>query len=309
MIQYDSQINGLGSTIGWMSFLLHANTPVTIQASPDQINQVDVVNRLKKIFDISDSKILLEIDNSLTNMKELDRPGDMSKLFAPYIKYLRYVPAEKKPCIGFACSNKSEDIFTKDQFSNINPKVFPYNKYYTIEDNAKIFELIKRAGYDVITFDHLNFDLEQKITTMANLCDAVIGYEGGLCHIAHTLKIPTIILPWHCTTDGMKVANQWLSLVTQLLHLDENTFFLNDISEILNWSPNDLISKIHELKEGHGNNSFLNPNSCVRMSADLSTLYFNNFEFPNLLPSHEKEFVGKYYDSLKLGGIKEIEFI
>jgi hypothetical protein len=308
MIQYDSQINGLGSTIGWISFLLHANTPVTIHISPDQLGQLEVVDRLKQLFDIPDSKILLEIDNNLTDRDQLSRPSDTSKLFAPYIEF-NNIPTWKKPCIGVACSNNSEDIFTNDQFGNINPKVFPYNKYYTIEDNAKIFELIKRAGYDVITFDNRDFSIEQKIATMINLCDAVIGYEGGLCHIAHALKIPTIILPWQCSTDGMKAADHWQLLIIQLLHLDKNTFFLNNISEILNWSPDDLISKIHELKEGHGNNSFLNPNCCVKMSSDLSTLYFNNFEFPNLLSSHEKDFVGKYYDSLKLGGIKEIEFI
>jgi hypothetical protein len=308
MIQYSSQINGLGSTIGWLSFLLYANSPVTIQVSPIQTGQLDVVNRLKQLFNIPDSKISLEVDNNLTDLNCVMRHGDAAKLFAPYIEY-QNVPNWKKPCIGFACSNKSEDIFTKDQFVSIdNSKEFPYNRYYPIEDNSKIFELIKRAGYDVITFDHLNFGLEQKITTMANLCDAVIGYEGGLCHIAHTLGIPTIILPWKFTLTG-NIMDTYNHCHSQLLHLDKKTFFVDHIYDILNWSPNTLISKIDELKEGQGNNMFLNTARIVKMKSDFSALYLDHIEVPNLLTPWEKDFIKIRYDSLKLGGIREIEIV
>lgn len=307
MIQYDSQINGIGSTLCWLSFLLRTNSPVTIHVSPSQVGQLDVVNRLKQIFDIPDSKILLEVDNNLTNMEELIRPGDTCKLFAPYVKF-NNIPSWKKPCIGFACSNNAEDIFTKDQLSNINPKLFPHNRYYPIEDNAKIFELIKRAGYDVITFDSRDFSIEEKIPAMANLCDAVIGYEGGLCHFAHALGIPTIILPWQFGLQGNNIVIEQ-SMLVQLLHLDEKTFFVNHIYDMLNWTPEFLISTINDLKEGRGNNVFLNPTYRIRMKSDLSMLYLDHLEILHLLTPWEREFLKKHYDVLTLGGIREIEFI
>ncbi len=312
MIQYSSQINGVGSTLCWLSFLLHTNSPVTIQVSPSQIDQLDVVNRLKQIFDISDSKILLEVDNNLTDMTQLSRPSDTSKLFAPYIKF-NNVPYGKKPCIGIACANRAGHVVTRDQLSNIDTKWFPYNKYYPIEDNAKIFELVKRAGYDVITFDCQDFSLEQKITVMANLCDAVIGYEGGLCHFAHALGIPTIILPWQFGSQGNELITEH-SMTVQLLHLDEKTFFVNHIHDILNWTPEFLINTINDLKESCGNNIFLNPNYRIRMLSDLSRVYIDHLEILNLqisplLTDLERVLIRKHYDSLKLGGIREIEFI
>jgi len=307
MIQFNSQINGLGSTIGWLSFLLHTNSPVTIHTSPAQLGELDVVNRLKQLFDIPDSKILLEVNDNFTDLHSLTRPGDTCKLFAPYVKF-NNVPNWKKPCIGFACSNKSEDVFTRDQYNNSDTKLFPNNKYYPIEDNAKIFELIKRAGYDVITFDSRDFGLEQKISVMANLCDAVIGYEGGVCHFAHVLGIPAIILPWQFDSQGNELVIE-KAMLSQLLHLDEKTFFVNHIYDILNWSPEFLINTITNLKEGRGNNVFLNPNRRVRMRADLAVLYLDHLELINLLTPWERDFILQHYDNLKLGGIREIEFI
>jgi hypothetical protein len=307
MLHFDSQMTGLGTAICWLSFLSHSGNSITVHTSNQQAELLSVVYELKTIYDISESKIFIKIEDHIDNFQNLIKPSDTCKLLSPYIK-LPGISKYKKPCIGIACANTEHEIVTKEQLDQM-PGIFPANRYYPIEVYSKIFELAKRAGYDIITFDSTSISLKQKVQIMSELCDAVIGYEGGLCHIAHTLDIPTIILPWQRDHLG-NILNSDTRSITHLLHLDTKTFFLNHISEILAWTTNNLITKIEELKNDQGNNYFLN--NKVRMKADLSMLYAEDNEIKitdAILKPSEQVYLKNHCSDLKLGGIREIEFI
>jgi hypothetical protein len=116
-----------------------------------------------------------------------------------------------------------------------------------LEEYSKIFQLIKNAGYEVVTLDNQAISLEDKVYWLNEYCDAVIGYEGGLCHLAHSLRIPTIILPWRPYESFLNIDS---------LHLDRRTFFIRDIDEVNKWNRFTLCDTIELLKNEVTNNIF-----------------------------------------------------
>jgi len=249
MLEYEISPTGLGTTISIMSMLLHSGKDIVLYAPTDYTT----VRDLKKIFNLAQLTI---IDKEILQYDIWPKCTDKSKFFSPYFDtdYLtlfdrKYAISNKrKPCIGLATGN----------FYNEFPhNAFPYNRFNSQEFWADVFQLIQLAGYDVITFNLVDTSVEQKIWMLNELCDCVIGYEGGICHLAHLLSIPTIIMPWHHHEDG-SIPQPDIFYVPHKLHLDPKTYFVKDEQEILSWSSYRLIELITQLHHGQGNNIFFN---------------------------------------------------
>lgn len=123
---------------------------------------------------------------------------------------------------------------------------------------------------------------------MNELCDCVIGYEGGIAHLAHVLKIPTVILPWRtwCNDNDKSNPPGDLNSIPHKLHVDRQTYFLQSVNEILAWSPQELKNTVSRLYNNQGNN-----------------IYFTG---ANISPPHltlfEKEFIETYIANPVVGG-------
>lgn len=281
-IEYKIKTRGLGSNLCFLSLLLDTKKPVTLHV--DKIYSYDLFSQIKEIFRIPDEQLLILPADVQDDEDEMNFVTDSCKMFSPYIdidcvKIFNHVYSldrePNKPCIGVSCYNHAFGHFSNNEYKH-NPKKFPRNRQYTIQENVKIFELIKKAGYDIISLDSQYMSLENKIFAINRLCDCVIGYEGGMMHLAHILKVPTIILPWRFLSGGSTAQKIHLDLLCQILHLDQRSFFLNSIDELLSWNSKHLRRKIDNLYDmKSGNNIYFKNSTKIKMSNDLKTIFVN----------------------------------
>jgi hypothetical protein len=252
MLEYQLSRTGLGTTIGFLSLLRHADQPVTIQATSSYTLLYDI----KRVFNLD--WLTVVADDALTNdLVATGQLSDSGKFYSPYLSAdtitafgQQYVVGrQNKPCIGLATWDLQYD------WNNDN---FPYNRLYTRDIWAKIFQLCQHAGYDVVTLNSKDVDMEKKSWMMNELCDCVIGYEGGVAHLAHVLKIPTVILPWRTWSNDNDRSNPPgnLRLIPHALHIDRRTYFLESVDELISWTPRELKNKIQQLYNNQGNNIF-----------------------------------------------------
>jgi len=246
-ITYTTSAMAVGMSISFLSMLM--NSDYNFHINVDSPNHSLIP--LKKIFCIPDNKLTLSVTDNMSDniFWEL---SDVGKLTSPYLapdfvsirdEVIPVALKNEKPCIALACYQDYEHLKGYDA-SDFN---WPNNRYWSVEEYSKIFQLIKNAGYEVITLDNHGINLEDKVYWLNEYCDAVIGYEGGLCHLAHTLKIPTIILPWRPYESFLNIDS---------LHLDRRTYFVRELEEILSWNGFTLQDKIEVLKNEVTNNVF-----------------------------------------------------
>lgn len=312
MIDVVSSQRGLGAYLTILSLLLDLKKPVTIRTS--SWAYLDLIE-IKAVFNLPD-RLSIVYENELSTGDEF---LDFAKLFSPYFEVEKltlfgqetFLSKHKKPCIGLACYTHSIPAFTTDQFNALDKNKFPYNKCYPVENYGKIFNLIKLAGYDVITLDSREIKLEEKVFMMTKMCDAVIGYEGGICHLAHILDIPTFLIPWHTSSEWQSFSN--FKLENHLAHLDAKTHFFDSIDELLELTPDFLNQRIVELKENKGNNIILN--GSISMDPSLDNIQINGdiYSTRGLISSSEIKFFQNNWISfnrdLKIAGTKPIRII
>lgn len=309
MIEVVSSQRGLGAYLTVLSLLLDLKRPVTVRAAGWAFEDL---SEIKTVFNLPD-RLSITLEDQTPNADEF---LDFSKIFSPYIEVesltlfgqKTLMSKHKKPCIGLACYTHSIPAFTSTQFDTINKQQFPYNKCYPIEQYGRLFNLIKLAGYDVITLDSREIKLEEKVFMMTKLCDAVIGYEGGMCHLAHVLDIPTFLIPWHSKPEWHSFSNT--KLENHLAHLDTKTYFLNSIEELEAFTPEMLIQKIEDLKKDKGNNIILN--GSIALNQSLTKIEVNGDIYPTrgLFSSNEIKFFQDNWiprnKEFKIAGIKPI---
>ena len=294
MLEYEISQTGLGSTISILSMLLHSGQPITLYAPQSYAT----IRDLKRIFNIEQLTI---VDKEILDNDIWPLCTDKSKFFSPYFNVnnltlfdqQHYISKKRKPCIGLA---------TWDLRHEFAHHAFPYNRLYSREFWSKIFQSLQSAGYDVVTFNTLDVTIEQKIWMLNELCDCVIGYEGGICHLAHLLSVPSIIMPWHHHEDG-SVAEPDIFYVPHKLHLDTKTYFVRDEQEIISWTPTDLTTLITKLHNGHGNNVFFNS----KLDIDTSSFRVQTIDGQNLNPvlsTFETNFIKTYISNPTVGGGK-----
>lgn len=257
---------GLGTQIMALSVINHSkyNEVKFLESSNEYYN-----------FKFLVSYYNLPLSVTLSNDKNADDVevnfGDFSKMYSPYFKKEASSKNSKSICL---CMYQDVDQILE------TPKNtdFPYNKFYTIDEYAEIFKFIRRMGYDIITVDSKDITLLEKIETISK-CAAVIGYEGGMAHLTHTLNVPYIMLPWRYKDyEGNKLVH--------LLHLDKKTYFLKDIDELISFNKDAFFNLLNILNIDKGNNYFFKNT----LSKDLW----------NRLPISKTE--KKFFPSNQLGG-------
>lgn len=274
---YHMRPDGLGIIIIELSVLL--DTGRAIQAMVPTANHL--LYDLKRIFKITDDRLIISLDpDSVNDPASCDRMKDYSPYFTADSVNLfgqdYRVGQRNKPCVGLAMHHAGGTIGNNngDPLGELRDvKDFPYNKFATYDTYSRIIKLVTDMGYDIITLNSARVNLEHKCYMLNNLCDVVIGYEGGVIQLAHTLKVPAIVLPWMAWFDGdthWKTGNLWdpERIEAHTYHIDRRTHFLSGPEEIFEWNQEQLLAMIDSLHQGQGNNIFFTD----RVRIDLNQL-------------------------------------
>jgi hypothetical protein len=208
-----------------------------------------MVYDLKRIFGIPDSQLVVELGSD--GLPDLET--DELCTYAPYFHsdtvnlfgHQYSTARKKKPCVALAMHHGT---------GLGESKSMPYNKFATADDYNQTFQKLTESGYDVITMNQRGMTLEQKVYVLNELCDFVIGYEGGLHHLAHVLEIPCIVFPWQYNDCGDDPVYPGMYYETHRFQPDRRTWFLKTVDEFLVWSPAELITMIDRLHNQQGNN-------------------------------------------------------
>jgi len=315
-IEVHTDLRGLGTTISLFSALFSTGMPVKFYTTEYGHN---FIGMYKSLFGVPDNIITSVIEDPIVN-SQFDNFTDTTKIFSKYPNYnsffykgQKYDIVEsrpKKPFIALCCYNNNQHI---DQLNTDN--VFPRNRTYPLSVYSTIFSLIKMAGYDVMVLDSIDISIPEKAFLLNEFCEALITYEGGVAHLAHILKIPTIILPWHHFPSGKAIPEKdwnYFSHKFARLHLDRKTYFCR-LDELLSLNRDSLDDMINLLKTNRGNNPLL--------SSGINLSYDKNFNI-KIHPQHftiERDDLFRPFDAwlhstffkdgLKLGGIKSMELV
>jgi hypothetical protein len=245
---YNIRPHGLGIIITQLSFLLAMKKSVIAVVA----NKDNIIYDLKRIFKIPDSQLIIEQGTHGYPDLETDElctyasyfHSDTIVLFGKEYSTAR----KKKPCVALAMHHSQGLI------NSTGVQSMPFNKFATAQEYSDIFHALTRAGYDVITMNQINMSLEKKIWLLNELCEFVIGYEGGLGHLAHVLKIPYFCLPWKFNDMGHAGQQPGLWYEAHRFHPDQHTWFLKSSDEFVSWSVPELDTMLDRLHNQGGNN-------------------------------------------------------
>jgi hypothetical protein len=275
-LEYEIDVCSLGNFINTISLLISTGRPVHLKALAATSA---LAHDIKRIMMIPDSVLTITDQDTVTDPiigshLETHRVSDYCKFWSPYISpetiqvFGNQYPTGRqgKPCIGI-----STGVWTND------PERLEF-RFYDSDFWKDIIDLIRSANYEIITLDQKSLNIEQKCFVINELCDAVIGYEGGVSHLAHVLRVPSIIMPWHCNESGL--VSDGLDLVPHKMHVDPKTWFVKSTKEILGWKYWNLQHKIQQLHNNKGNNFFLTHtfNSDSKTLSGPNVAYFRPWE-------------------------------
>jgi len=242
---YQIRSQGLGIIITQLSFLLATGRPVTAVVT----NTDNLVYDFKRIFQIPDSQLMIETGTHGWPDLETDELCTYAPyLHADHISLFgnQYSTSRKsKPCVAFAMHHGHGLQLDG---------AMPYNKFATADEYNLIFQHATDLGYDVVTMNQPGQTLEQKIYLLNELCDFVIGYEGGLGHLAHVLQIPYFCLPWRLNDMGHPGIQPGLWYESHRFHPDRRTWFLHNVEEFVGWDRQQLQQMVEQLYTDQGNN-------------------------------------------------------
>jgi len=273
-IKCNTRSAGLGIIIIQLSFLLAMRRPVTAVVS----NADNLVYDFKRIFQIPDSTLTIEVGTDGYPDLESDElctyapyfSSDTIRLFGKEFSTVR----KKKPCVALAMHHGN------GLGQDLPLKHMPFNKFATANEYIQIFNQLTSAGYDVLTINSGDINLEQKIYMINELCDFVVGYEGGVAQLAHVLKVPAIILPWKYNDMGHAPVYPGILYEPHRYHVDRRTHFLNSIDELLSLSRQDLLALVERLYNNGGNNILFQPG----VTLNPNTLEIYTAQHLNLTP-------------------------
>ena len=258
-INYQISAMAAGMCISFVSMLINSSDSYHVEVD----SPTHTLFAIKKVFCIPDSKLSISIVKKLTSNVFWEL-SDVGKFTSPYIQpeflniYDNLVPVNlkrNKPFIALAMYQDYEHLQAYDN-SDYN---WPNNRYRSLDEYSLIFKLIKESGYEVISLDNHAIPFDEKIRLLNDHVECVIGYEGGLCHIAHVLQIPCIVLPWN-------IPETFLNL--HALHLDLKTWFVYKFEDVLKWDKIYLQTLINSLQQNQGNNIFASGN--IKFKKDFS---------------------------------------
>ena len=295
LLEYSFRSGGFGILIMELSMLMHTGRRLRCYV-PSQDHPLWA---LKRLYQIDDDRMEIICEDRGWHPAS----NDMLKAFSPY-----YMPAtvslfgqeyatgrRGKRCIGLAMHAYG---LCEDQALRISPLC----KYATREIYNSIIALADRAGYDVVTINQPGMSVEHKAFLLNEYCDCLIGYEGGAAHLAHTLGVPCIILPWKYDGDGNLLTDPTdeMRLIAHSYHMDRRTYFPNTQEEITEWTPEQLRSCIDSLYQLQGNNRYYSPGVFVDQEKLMfqGTVYNDPFVTGELWRT--REFIRQYNPDIRL---------
>jgi len=240
----------MGDTLIAISLFNSLNQPVHITTSANSW-----YIRWKRIFDIG-NQITITVDPEHPNFTNPPHPRFLEsfKLFNRYRLNDHICLFDQNFTIGrrgkksvAVMINDGKYIKNSEFFSRLEQEPiteYPWTKFHARSTYNFIIDLVQAAGYDPVIIDSLDISVEHKTFILNELCDFVIGYEGGICHLAHALEIPAIILPRRVEDT-----------IHDLLHLDKKTYLIRNVTELLNWSPEYLTNLVDVLHDETGYNN------------------------------------------------------
>jgi len=253
-IEYWFRAGGFGILIMEISMLLHTGRPLICYVPTADHPLI----ALKRIWQIADSRMTIHVEDRGWHPAS----NDMIKAFSPYYEpeqvllFGQEYPTGRqgKPCIGLA-----QHAYGLGEEKTV--KHSPYHKYATRATYHAIADLCDRAGYDVVTINQPGLSVEHKAFLLNEYCDALISYEGGTAHLAHTLRVPCIILPWRYHGDGSAILDpaDTVNTIGHSYHMDRRTWFPAQQEEITEWTPDQLRACIDGLYDDRGNNVYYSP--------------------------------------------------
>lgn len=236
---------GLGTAINVLSLINSLNDNVTIITN----SRSSIYHQLLEVFPLK------HISISFGNISDQALgSSDFSKVVSRYFS----IPNLHNQAKNVIVLTRFNGQVTDDVPYEIPNNAFPYNRYYSQSIYDHLAVIAKQAGYEVVTINHNRMPLDELVRFLQIRCSAVIGYEGGIAHLAHVLEIPTITFPWHHQTDGKPLRDIYdTPNESHLFHLDQRTYIPDNVSDLLNWSPDMLIHTIRQLEDGLGNNKYI----------------------------------------------------
>lgn len=294
---------GFGTWTSMLSFLFGNHFLVKITTSP---SQYQFVKDSLKIFGLQDrAEILLEenVENSLPM-------DDLIGTFSPKIK-INYIKPFHQNLALMPCYPNSNKVFT----NYLKAEKYVSVKCFTLDEYAGLFKHLKLLHFDIINLDSHTIPVIDRVKFLKKHCKFLIGYEGGMCHLAHILDIPCIILPWTRKRSTNEV-DHWCHLI----HLDKKTYFAS-LDEILSLNKEQFEELILKLTWGQGNNFFLQNESTIKFDGEdlIGTLNGSSFNISKCIDEISKSCnLGNFYDSIYwkvaqemnfkygLGGLKQI---
>jgi hypothetical protein len=233
-------------------------------------------NTWKAIFDIGNQITLTNVQTCPEWLAPVNPELESFKVFNRYDQFDHVClfgqtfPINAKRKKGAAILVNNGEYAKDDKFfaQVASTTSYPYTKFHTRETNDRILNLVQSAGYDPYYIDSKDITIDHKVFILNELCDFVIGYEGGMCHLAHALKIPAIILPWRVPLSNTQV--------TDFLHLDKKTYFIRNVKELESFNLTDTVEMLYN--DG-GNNQWLHtndPTEFVKHYSSGSSKKFND---------------------------------
>jgi hypothetical protein len=250
----------LGQLIQFLSLMLHVNEQ-TVVITSDKWCEKKIID-VKSICNIPDNRLVVRRVLDFTQPSEIG--NDRCKPLSPYFKPLDLNlfgtsfsidrKGRKKPCVGITIAKSEWELIQlindgADSHTIDNRRSYDYDVF------EKIIKLALATGYDVITLNTYALGMEQKTYLISQLCDCVIGYEGGVMHLAHCFDTPCIILPWK--NELVNGSHEIQTTMAEKTHLDKSTYFLSGPDEILAWTSDDFLNVLERLKKRQGNNKLL----------------------------------------------------
>jgi hypothetical protein len=287
----------MGDTLIAMSLFDSLNQPVNL------ITQVNsLYTKWKHIFSIGDQINITE-DDYHAHYQDPPHPRFLEsfKVFSRYLQVDHVhllgqnftVGRRGKKGVAILINNgdhvKNTEFF--DAIETVDPPEYPFVKFHRRSLYSTIIDLVQSAGYDPFIIDNKDISLENKIYVLNELCDFVIGYEGGMTHLAHVLRMPAIVLPWRVLPTEIPP--------TDFLHLDKRTYLVRDTNEIQSWTPQHLTSLVDGLYNETGyNNIWMTASSFPDPTAFLAHYAKNSSEqyYAQL------DWIQPYIDKKTLGG-------
>jgi len=315
------KLGGLGTVISSVSAMASIENPVVWEVDGTTEPERAMLQYVVDCYDVPKDKFRFEFPN--TPLGDRVDITDISKFFSPYITADRIIYQDKsfpirtedvkKPCVGLSLYDKRKTIndpnhgsFTQAEFKK-KRNSWPERKMWPLETNLKIINLLLSAGYDLISLDSNALRLDDKIYMLNEYCDFVIGYEGGLHHIAHTLNIPSIVLPW-----SNPYPHYDSGFFIHALHLDKKTWIAPTIEDVLNLTPQTLSELRNQLAVGQGNNMFLN--NKVGFSKDFQRIRIHDGDKATFKQARWEFFVPSTHNIIsnitdkRIGGIQEFYY-